>query len=85
MITGQPQASPSASPVATLYLISAEWVRVFRIYNIHSPVFYEHRGCQGGQVFSSHQLQHQWMGLWVEAAGLGGQQARLGSVAEQVW
>lgn len=49
-----------------------------------SPVFYEHRGCQGGQVFSSHQLQHQWVGLWVEAAGLGGQQAGLGRVAEQV-
>lgn len=50
-----------------------------------SPVFYEHWGCKGGQVFSSHQLQHQWVGLWVDAAGLGGQQARLGSIAEQVW
>lgn len=49
-----------------------------------SPVFYEHRGGQGGQVFRSYQLQHQWVGLWVEAAGLGGQQARLCGVAEQV-
>lgn len=52
---------------------------------VDSPIFYEHWGCQGGQVFSSHQLQHQWVGLWVDAAGLGGQQARLGSIAEQVW
>ena len=36
------------------------------------------------EVLSGQQLQHQRVGLWVEAAGLGGQKARLGGVAEQV-
>lgn len=62
------------------YVVSTQW----RSVCIDSPVFYEHRRCQGGQVLSSHQLQHQWVRLWVEAAGLWGQQARLGGVAEQL-
>lgn len=51
---------------------------------MHSPVLYKHRGGQRGQVLGCHQLQHQWVGLWVDAAGLGGEEAGLGSVAEQV-
>lgn len=52
---------------------------------INSPIFYEHWGCQGGQIFSCHQLHHQRLGLRVDGAGLGGQQARLGSIGEEVW
>lgn len=55
-----------------------------RLFVHYSPIFYEHRSGQGGQVLSSHQLQHQRVGLWVEAARLGCQQAGLSSVAKKV-
>lgn len=48
------------------------------------PVFYEHGRGQWGQVLSSYQLQHQRVRLGVEAAGLRGQQAGLGGIAEQM-
>lgn len=52
--------------------------------SMNSLFFYKHWSGQGGQLFSSHQLLHQRVGLWVEVARLRGQQARLGGVAEQV-
>lgn len=51
---------------------------------VHSPIFYEHGRRQRSQVFGRYQLQHQWVGLRVEAAGLRGKQARLGGIAEEV-
>lgn len=50
----------------------------------HLPIFYQHGGRQRGQVLGRYQLQHQGMGLRVEAPGLSGEQARLGSIAEEV-
>ena len=49
----------------------------------HSPVLDQHGRGQRGEVLGRHQLQHQGVGLGVEAAGLRGQEARLGGVAEE--